>query len=284
MRRFRKTVTILGVIAVMATLVAAPATGSITEPGLPVYLSMGDSWTAGQGATDPAIDGFVPQFFGALQAELDCLPAESDNAANGCKHLNMVHVGRTATDELPGVITRAVIDEQLSVVGPMLEARNHDRNPRNNVEVISLQVGGNDVFGPVISACPVGLTDPCVETLRFELGTLAVDLDEAVSMTREAAGDDAIIVLGTYGNSAPYCYLAGFPGSEQLGAILLEGFDPLGINGINDIVRDVASSYDAEVSEVFHLLGEGDFQDDCLHLTDQGYDKVTEAYLAAAGL
>lgn len=278
MRRFKKLLALLGVSALMTALVAAPAAGSITEPGLPVYLSMGDSWTAGEGSTNPAVDGFVPQLRVGLQDYLNCLPAASDNAANGCKHLNLVNLGRSATDELPGVTTPALIAEQLPVAIPMLENRNHDDNPRNNVEVITIQVGGNDVFGSVIPACLEGLSDFCLYTLQTELGDLAVDYDAAVSATRTAAGPDAQIVLGTYGNSAPYCYLAALEGSEQLGALLLEG--GFGIDGINDIVRSVAGTYHAEVSEVYTILGAGDFDFDCLHLTDQGYDKVTAAYLA----
>lgn len=140
MRRFRKSVALLGASAVIMALAAAPAVGSTTEPGLPVYLALGDSWAFGEGATEPATGGYVAQFFAALQADLDCLPAESENAADGCKHLNLINLGRPGDDDHPGVTAPIVIAEQLPMALPMLESRNGDDNPRNNVEVVTLHV------------------------------------------------------------------------------------------------------------------------------------------------
>lgn len=281
MRRFRKLVTLLAVSALASAFAAVPAVGSTTEPGLPVYLSLGDSWAYGQGADNPATEGFAAQLHEVLRIDLDCLPAESDNAADGCKHLNFINLGRMGDDVHPGVTAPIVTDEQLPIAIPMLTARNQDDNPRNNVEAVTLIVGGNDVSGPVIDACLNG--GDCFGTLYFEVLFFEQDLRSVVSDLRAAAGPDTMIVLGTYDNPAPYCYLAEVPGAIPLGDLMLEGTPDGALNGIHDAIRQVAGEFDAEVAEVFGTLGEGDFVGgfDCLHPTSAGYDKITDAFADA---
>lgn len=285
MRRFKKLVGMLAASVLITGLIAAPAVAGDTDPALPIYLALGDSWAASQGATDPATEGYVPQLFSALKEDLDCLPAESDNAADGCKHLSLINLGRTGDEEHPGVTAPIVAAEQLPTALSLLRDRNQDANPRNNVEVITLHVGGNDVTGPAINACINGFSETCVVTLITEMAALEVDLRIVVSQLREAAGPDTIIVLGTYDNPVPYCYLGGIPGAEQLGDLVLEGTDDGWLDGIHDVVRRVAADYDAEVAEVFGQLGDGDFVggEDCLHPTSTGYDHVTDAFRAAIG-
>ncbi|MDH5422349.1 MAG: SGNH/GDSL hydrolase family protein [Acidimicrobiia bacterium] len=299
MRRFKKTIGMLAASLLVTGLIAAPAVAGADEPALPIYLALGDSWAAGEGATDPATEGYVPQLFAALQRDLDCLPATSDNAADGCKHLSLINLGRSGDAEHPGVTAPIVAAEQLPTALALLGERNQDANPRNNVEVITLHVGGNDVTGPAIAACIEGFNEGCIVTLITEMATLQADLRNVVGQLREAAGPDTIIVLGTYASPVPYCYLGGIPGADQLGAVVgqlreaagpdtiivlgtyaspvpycylggIPGADQLGavvlegtpdgsLDGIHDVVRRVAAEYDAEVAEVFGHLGDGDF-------------------------
>lgn len=283
MRRFKKLIGVLAASILVTGLIAAPAVAGDTEPALPIYLALGDSWAAGEGATNPATEGYVPQLFAALQRDLDCLPAKSDNAADGCKHLSLINLGRSGDAEHPGVTAPIVAAEQMPTALALLSDRNQDANPRNNVEVITLHVGGNDVTGPAIAACLGGFDGNCMGTLITEMAVLEDDLRNVVGQLREAAGPDTIIVLGTYDSPVPYCYLGPIPGAEQLGDIVLEGIGTL--DGIHDVVRRVADEYDAEVAEVFGQLGEGDFVGgtDCLHPTSAGYDHVTDAFRAAIG-
>ena len=285
MRRFKKTIGMLAASLLVTGLIAAPAVAGADEPALPIYLALGDSWAAGEGATDPATEGYVPQLFAALQRDLDCLPATSDNAADGCKHLSLINLGRSGDAEHPGVTAPIVAAEQLPTALALLGERNQDANPRNNVEVITLHVGGNDVTGPAIAACIEGFNEGCIVTLITEMATLQADLRNVVGQLREAAGPDTIIVLGTYASPVPYCYLGGIPGADQLGAVVLEGTPDGSLDGIHDVVRRVAAEYDAEVAEVFGHLGDGDFVggSDCLHPTSAGYDHVTDAFRAAIG-
>lgn len=285
MRRFKKLIGLLAASVLVTGLIAAPAAAGDTGPALPIYLALGDSWAVGEGATTPTADGYVPQLFAALQQELDCLPAASDNAADGCKHLSLINLGRSGDTEHPGVTAPIVAAEQLPTALALLGDRNQDANPRNNVEVITLHVGGNDVTGPAIAACIGGFNQTCAITLTAEMAALENDLRNVVGQLRAAAGPDTIIVLGTYDSPVRYCYLSGIPGADQLGAVVLEGTPDGSIDGIHDVVRRVAAEYDAEVAEVFGQLGDGDFKggDDCLHPTTAGYDHVTDAFRAVIG-
>jgi lysophospholipase L1-like esterase len=275
------------VLAFTLVLVAVPVTAApgLAESGsAPIYLALGDSWAYGEGATDPATGGYVPQLYGSLKVELDCIPAEPEQVPDGCKHLQLVNLGRPGTATMPGVTAPAVKAEQLPIALGLLE-RNHDANPVNDVEVITLHVGGNDVAGPIQAACIGGFTDTCVAVFVAEMTALQADLAEVVGILR-AAAPDTTIVLGTYDNPVPFCDLAGIPGAIQLGALVLEGIPGTGIPGVNDIVRGVAAAFGAEVAEVFGDIGDASDWvggSDCLHPTDSGYDKVTDAFEAALG-
>lgn len=275
------------VLAFTLVLVAIPVTAA---PGLaesesaPIYLALGDSWAYGQGATDPATAGYVAQLHGSLQEDLDCIPAEPEQVPDGCERLQLVNLGRPGTATMPGVTAPAVKAEQLPIALELL-ARNHDDNPVNDVEVITLHVGGNDVAGPIQEACIGGFTDQCVAVFIAEMTALQADLAEVVGILRAADGD-VPIVLGTYDNPVPFCDLAGIPGASQLGDLVLEGIPGTGIPGVNDIVRGVAAAFGAEVAEVFgDLDSAGDWVggSDCLHPADSGYDKVTDAFEEALG-
>jgi lysophospholipase L1-like esterase len=194
-----------------------------------------------------------------------------------------VNLARPATDTLPGVTAGAVAAEQLPTAIPMLESRNGDKNPRNNVEVITLHVGGNDVSGPIQTACIGGFSFECQVTFFTAMATYEAELDYVVGALRNAAGADTTIVLGTYDNPVPYCFLKDVPGAIQLGAVILEGTPDGALDGVHDVVRRVAARYNADVAEVFGRLGADDFVGgaDCLHPTNTGHDKVTEAFQAA---
>jgi len=276
-------------IAFALVMVALPVTAvpGLAEAGsAPIYLALGDSWAYGQGATDPATGGYVAQLYGELQVGLDCTPAVADEAVDGCKHLQLVSLGRPATATLPGVTAPLVAAEQLPIAIELL-ARNHDANPVNDVEVITLHVGGNDVSGPIQAACIGGFDNQCVAVFIAEMTAFQADLIQVVGALRAAAGPDTTIVLGTYDNPVPFCYLAGIPGATELGALVVDGTPDGALPGVNDIVRGVASAFGADVAEVFgdldsqsDWLGGGD----CLHPADNGYDKVTDAFEEALGI
>lgn len=282
MRRWKR-VLVVGVIMVIAVPAAASAAATPDlVPGNPVLVALGDSWAYGQGASDPGTGGYVARLAEELREGLDCSPAESDMAADGCKHLQVLNLARPARDGLPGVTVQAVASEQVPIAVPILEKRNGDANPRNDVEAVTLHVGGNDVSGPIQAACLGGFSPECQHTWVTEMATLEVELDAVVADLRAAAGAETPIVLGTYANPVPYCWIGATFGESAviLGAMVLEGTPDGSLDGIHDVVRRVAARYDADVAETFGRMEPGDFVGgiDCLHVTDSGYIKLAATF------
>ena len=282
MRRSMR-VLVVGVIMVIAApaAVSAAATPDLV-PGNPVFMALGDSWAYGQGASDPGTGGYVALLAEELREGLDCSPAKSNMAADGCKHLQVLNLARPARDGLPGVTAHAVASEQVPIALPILAKRNGDANPRNDVEAVTLHVGGNDVSGPIQAACLGGFSSECQHTWVTEMATLEAELDAVVAELRAAAGAETPIVLGTYDNPVPYCSIGTLFGEPAviLGAMVLEGTPDGLLDGIHDVVRRVAASYDADVAETFGRMGPSDFVGgtDCLHVTDSGHTKVAAVF------
>lgn len=240
----------------------------------PVQLSLGDSWAFGFGAAVPSEGGYVPKLHSALQAGFDCSPSDNPKPEQGCNQLELVNLA------VGGATTPTLIANQLPTAVALLEERNANDNPRDNVEVVTVSIGGNDVTNPIIGACLGGLTASCVATISSEFAAYTSDLDAALSALRDAAGPDARIVINTYDNGIAQCVLGGLPGAVQLANIVLEGLPPFVPLGLHDIMRDVGADYGVEVAEVFGDLSPQDWVggNDCLHPDDSGYDKVAAAF------
>jgi len=283
-----------------STAVAATASPQPT-PGLPVYLALGDSIANGQASAPLASDywstvagwranGYVAQFDSNLVANLNCLPAASVNAKAGCRQLQLLNLARSGVPEMngqpakPGVTTQIVIDEQLPGATALLRARNHDKNPRNNVEVVTLTVGGNDIFGPVTAACLSGVTPQCITAIGTAFAAFSVNYSSILAQLREAAGPDAAIVTMTYYNPLPYCYIgdANPAGATVLGNLVLEGATVPGLGdvGFNGLITAISHQYGATVADTFGTLGTGDFVggSDCLHPNKSGHTKIATAF------
>jgi lysophospholipase L1-like esterase len=245
-------------------------------PGQPVMIALGDSWPAGAGAS-PGND-YVTLLHVALRERYGCLPARSQRAADKCRQLQLADLA------VGGATTPSLIAGQLPAALDLLEVRNGDRNPRNDVEVITLHIGGNDVVGPVLTACLSGLSPSCIATLQSELAAYRVDLEQLLSTLRDAAGPDTAIVIGTYDNPIAACSLGAIPGAAELGALTLEGGGPVPF-GLHDVMRQVAAAHDVRVASVSGQLVPGDWVggNDCLHPRDSGYAKVVSAFLDALG-
>ncbi len=269
-------VTLFAVTAVAASPAAAKKDHLI--PGKPVMIALGDSWAAGFGASDPSTTGYVPQVYEGLKELLNCSPARSERARGGCKHLQLVSLA------IGGATTPSMIAVQYPDALALLADRNQDRNPRNDVEVITISIGGNDVVQPILASCIFSPGPTCLATIQGEFAQLRSDLEQALSTLREAAGPDTRIVLGTYDNPIPHCFLNAFPAARLLSGIVLEGGPGVPI-GLHDIMREVAAAYDVEIAEVFGDLAPEDWLggQDCLHPDDSGYAKVAQAFLEVFG-
>jgi lysophospholipase L1-like esterase len=263
----------LALVSMLLLVVAA--TASPAGAASPVQLSLGDSWAFGFGAAVPSEGGYVPKLHTGLQQRFDCSPSDNPKPGQGCKKLELV------TLAVGGATTPTLIANQLPAAISLLQARNGDQNPRNNVEVVTVHIGGNDVTNPIIAACLFGLSPSCVSTIESEFAAYRSDLTVALAALRSAAGPDARIVIGTYDNPIATCVLGGIPGAVDLANVVLEGAPPVVPLGLHDVMREVAAQFNVEVADSFGKLGPQDWVggQDCLHPDDSGYDKVAQAFL-----
>jgi lysophospholipase L1-like esterase len=303
-RRWSRVLSTLGLfiaaVATPAAVAAAPANGPV--PGLPVYLALGDSIANGQESAPRVGDywttvagwqanGYVAQFGDSLKGRLACLPAASAASRDGCRQLQRLNLARSAVPEIggqpakPGVTTGIVIEEQLPIATALLRARNHDANPRNDVEVVTITVGGNDIFGPVTSACLGGGPSACAAALQTAFTSFAANYSYILGQLREAAGPDTAIITMTYYNPLPYCALGqANPAAGPFGDWVLEGGTLPGIGtlgvGFNDIITAISQENGAATADTFGDLGDGDLVGgaDCLHPTRLGHTKIAEAF------
>ena len=290
-------VSLIGVVAGPA--VTASAAPPAVNPGRPVYLAIGDSLAAGQQSAAPTgsveetlalwkASGFVAQFHQALRDDLDCSPAPARSTRQGCAPLQVVNIARATS---PGVTTATVLQDgdQLDQAIALIEDRNGDRSPRNDVEVISVTLGGNDLYGPAIAAC-FPLTALCQSTLAAVTAQVAARYDQILAELRAAAGPETEIFTTTYYNPLPFCDrgMVNPTGAAALGAFILEGSSPTVRtwpldSGFNDMIRTVSARYDAIAVDTFGLLGAGDFVGgaDCLHPDLDGHRTIAAAFAAA---
>jgi lysophospholipase L1-like esterase len=266
--RYPARIAVLAAMLLTVAVTAAPASAA-----KPIQLALGDSWAFGFGAEVPNEGGYVPRLHAALQEEFDCSPSDNPKPEHACRQLELVSLA------VGGATTPSLIANQLPAAVELLEARNSDQNPRNNVEVITVHIGGNDVTNPIVGACLGGFSATCQQVIANEFAAYRADLDAALSALREAAGPDTRIVIGTYDNPFATCFLGSVPGAVQLAGLVLEGGPGLPV-GLHDIMRDVAEDYNVEVADVFGDLAPQDWVGgtDCLHPDDSGYEKVAEAF------
>jgi lysophospholipase L1-like esterase len=264
----------LASLTALALLALAPSASATIKT--PIQLSLGDSWGFGVGSANPSTGGYVPRLHETLKQKFDCTP--NLRIFQACRTLELRNIS------VGGATTPSLIAGQLPQAQALLAERNTNINPFDDVKIITVSIGGNDVFNPIVAACvPAGLTPTCVGTILSELGTYQADLTSLLSSLRTAAGPSTRIVLGTYDNAiVGSCPIAAAPGGTQLGAGVLEGFGPGSgplVNGLHDVMRSVAPAFGVEIAEVNGDLNPAtDWAGDCLHPNDSGYVKVAAAF------
>ena len=234
----------------------------------PLYLALGDSLSAGVGAT-----GFSAEnaFVGLVHDELGPEFALLNLGIAG-------HDSQELIDE--GPLDRAVAE---------IAERNHDDDQANDVEIVTLEIGGNDLldllFDLVLPGrCPSveeGLQRPeCVEAFRETLDAYEPNLDLTLDRLREADPDLNIFLMTLYNP-----FSGASPVLDELGELTLEG-DPNTPfpEGLQDIIRRQAEENDVHLVEVYPLF-EGKAKEyiagDTIHPNDTGYRVMADAVLAA---
>jgi lysophospholipase L1-like esterase len=211
---------------------------------------------------------YVPRLNRWLRSA-DC----AEGAPEACPHLELSNysVGGATSDDL--------VADQLPAAVAEIVARATDSDPGNDVAYVTITIGGNDVFHPVIAACTVGDDDLCAATIQTLFANYQANLGQILGTLR-AVAPGAEIAIMTYDNPLPTCENAPL---APLADVVLEGGNGLP-GGLNDIIRGVAGVVGGvTVVETYGLLQPGDFVGgtDCLHPDDSGHRKIARAFEAA---
>ena len=252
------------VLAAAATWLFVAACGADLEPaGSPVYLALGDSLGVGVGANDWPTGGYVPRLLERLN---DGRPAGSQ--------LELANVARSGAD------TRTVIDDgQLTEALAVIEAARRTAATTDDVDVITVGLGGNDAF-ELFAICGGVVDDVCLSAARDRIGQVRTNLLVIIRALRDAAGPDVPIAVMTYYNplAHPSCRLHDF---ELIGDVVLEGQPALGLDlGLNDEIRAAAAAANVSVAEVGELTVD-EITGDCFHANDAGHARIAAAFEAA---
>ncbi len=296
----RKTLSIVGMAVVLAGL-AGPASAAGSGPPMPiptrpVYLALGDSVATGQYSEPPQDniraywrtidaykrDGYVAPFAKFLKHEVNCLPSTA--ATDTCGDLQLVSLARSAVPESapgagdgkPGVTTQLLIDEQLPAAVELIAERRATPEKTDDVKVITLTVGGNELFDAFMGG---------IDAVQAALPVFVANYTEILATLRAAAGPDVEILTMTYYNPLWYCTLPPQYVREQVapGADYVLEMMPVpntDIVGVNGIIEALSAVFGAEPADTYGQLGQGDFFD-CKHPNKAGYEKILAAFEAA---
>jgi lysophospholipase L1-like esterase len=243
--------------------IALPAAAEAPEG--PAHVALGDSIAAGSVANSPNT-GYVQRLNRYLRS-VDC----NDSGPAACPHLELVDFS------VGGAKSQDLIDVQLGPAVAEIVARASDGDPNNDVEFITVTIGGNDLFRPVIEACAGGASPTCIATIQSIFMTYQANLGTVLGTLR-AVAPDAEIAIMTYDNPIGTCFLSDL---DPLADEVLEGVDLLPF-GLNDIIRGVAAATGVSVVETYGLLDDADFVggDDCLHPDDSGHRKIAKEFFS----
>jgi len=243
----------------------SPAAGTSTPPGSGLYIALGDSLSAGIGASDASMT-----FVGLVHASL--------GAGVALENLGV-----------PGATSQDLIDNgSLDRAAQEIEQRNRDGDPSNDVRLVTLEIGGNDLLSIYFSlvqtgGCPdleTSLSDPeCTDALSTAYEGFRPNLTAALDRLHDADPALPILLLTLYN---PFDYL---PGIGELGDLSLEGQpDTAFPDGLNDIVREIAQGRDdVTVVDVFPLFQDRSLElvsPDGIHPNDAGYQVMADAIIA----
>lgn len=271
---------LVGIAALVPLVAAAPAAAQPADPlGTPVYLALGDSVPAGVGAV-PGVTGY-PQLLGE-ELDADYNPAADKATGQSLADFQVVGLG------VPGATTATLLAAQLPAALQLIEARDADRDPKNDVEVVTVTIGGNDVFTPIVQACiataaPAG----CQATVDAALAGVQQRLTASLGPLVATAGRDTEVVVTTYYNPIGSCFLTGInPAAPAIADVVLEGGTIPGVltlaAGLNDVIRAVAGATGAQVTDLYGALTAGQYVGgrDCLHPNPAGHRVIADEVYA----
>ena len=247
--------------ALLSLALLASATPAAAKEA-PAYVAIGDSLTFGVGASDPATGGYAAITYDALR--------KSERYRDrGLDLINLGVPGATSADLLlPGGQLERAVNE-------IIERQEDTSSSDDNVEIITVGIGGNDVLALATPDSPC-VADPLASECQilFEemLAVLEENLTQVLRGLREAAPKAKIVVLDLY---SP---LSGRGDAAELIA-------DFAVRGINDLTQSVVSQteFGADLASVYPLFRGRAAQlvaDDQIHPNDEGHALMGEVVLA----
>ncbi|HJQ94542.1 MAG TPA: SGNH/GDSL hydrolase family protein [Acidimicrobiia bacterium] len=252
---------IVSVVAIFALVLGAALPANAATPEGPVYLALGDSQAFGVGAPREDRLGYVPVLSRWAHA-VDC----GEGPPEACPLLELVNLS------VPGATSSTLIASQLPQAVALIADRNTDANAPNDVVLITVTIGGNDLFEPVVGNCSGGPSPSCVQVIQNVFATYAANLRLILGTLRSVAGPEAAIVITTYDNPLGSCQLATL---APLADAVLEGGAGISV-GFNDLIEAVATATSVEVADTFGQLESQDWVGgaDCRHPDNSGYHEI----------
>ncbi len=238
-------------------------TNSLSSPS---YIALGDSLSVGFGASKPGVTDFVSLVYQSLDEEYELI--------------NLGHGGDTSRD----LIDHGHLDEAIATI----EELNDDGNDDNNVSLVTLEIGGNDLLGLYFSSVITGVCPDvttalskaeCHEPLAATLAEF--DANFEIALDRLLASDPSltILVLTLYD---PFSGLLS--AQSGIAALALEGVVDSRIpDGLNDIIRQHAGERSipvVELYEPFQNRAAELMSSDFIHPNDAGYRVMADAVIA----
>ena len=253
---------VLAALAALPLAVLPASIGSAAPPSPATYVALGDSVAAGVGAAPDGI-GYVELLAADLADARNC----GQGQALGCRlELQNRSIG--------GATTTSLIANQLPGTLALLAERNGNATPVDDVRLITITIGGNDVFNPVIAACAAGVTPTCQQTIVSRLSLVSSNYATILGQLREAAGPATTIAVMTYYNPLPACRYAAL---APLADLVLEGGGGLPA-GLNDVIRQQAAAVGALVVDTGPVVDPTEVQPDCLHPKATGHADIADAF------
>jgi lysophospholipase L1-like esterase len=246
----------------------APTPTPTTVRGPALYLALGDSLSEGIGASIESETAFVPLVHVALPPDVALL-----------------NLGK-AGDDSEELLSEGLLDQGIEEI----ERRLSDGIDGNEVRLVTLEIGGNDLLDiyfdfVVPGECPSvieSLQDPlCVQLLEDALAQYRPNLREILARLR-AAGPDIPVFLMTLYNP----FSGGSSTIDELGELALEGQPGTPFpEGMNDIIRAEGAAAGAIVVDwhpLFRPSAAGLISTDLIHPNDDGYRRMADAIITAA--
>jgi len=262
----------LGLAALLALLPAGSATAAATKQD--VYLALGNSLAVGVGATKPERLGYVPRLFHEVRPNLKVR-----------RLVNLARSGETSATFIAG--------------GQLAGAVAAIADLTNEVRLVTLDIGGNDLLALLVAPGSPCVADPrgalCRQAMALALAQFIPNYTTSLATLRQALeaqpGAERLAVMTYYnpwsGTGSPYeaAVDVALLGGDRTVDCAAAAADPANA-GLNDLIACIGRRYGATVVDVYPLfVGRGPTLTHVaagdIHPTDAGHLVIAGAFQRA---